>query len=475
MPDHSSGARIALPSVDLILRQDESVVLIHRYGRAPVVAAIRDELAACRRALRRRDAAFEPEVPQVLEQVRVRLAERAAPSLRRVFNLTGTVLHTNLGRAVLPREAIDAVIAVAGGPSNLEYDLDTGKRGDRDAHLEAALCRLTGAEAATVVNNNAAAVLLVLNSLADRKEVPTSRGELIEIGGSFRLPDIMSRAGCRLREVGTTNRTHLADYAGAIGPRTGLVMKVHTSNYVIAGFTASVPEADLAKLCKERGVPFVVDLGSGALVDLRAYGLPHEPTPAETLASGADLVTFSGDKLLGGPQAGVIVGRADLVARIRRNPLKRALRVDKMTVAALAAVLGLAADPERLRERLPALRALTRPLDEIRRTAARIAVALAPALKDFAVDVVDCASEIGSGAQPGRDIASAAVAIKPRATKGRGSALQRLSDGFRALPVPVIGRIQDDAYLLDCRCLVDEKDVESFIAQVGNLDLSSQR
>jgi L-seryl-tRNA(Ser) seleniumtransferase len=469
MSDRSPSARIALPSVDLVLRQDESAGLVRRYGRTPVVAAIRDELAACRSVLRQNGAAPQPGIPQLLVLVKRRLAERAVPPLRRVFNLTGTVLHTNLGRAVLPREAIDAVIAVAGGPSNLEYDLATGKRGDRDTHLEEALCRLTGAEAATVVNNNAAAVLLVLNTLAARKEVPTSRGELIEIGGSFRMPDIMSRAGCRLREVGTTNRTHLADFATAIGPRTGLVMKVHTSNYVVEGFTAAVPEAELAQLCKERGVPFVVDLGSGALVDLRAFGLPHEPTPAETLASGADLVTFSGDKLLGGPQAGIIVGRADLVARIKRNPLKRALRVDKMTIAALAAVLGLAADPERLREHLPALRALTRPLDDIRRTAARLGVALAPILKEYAVDVVDCASEIGSGAQPGRDVPSAGVAMTPRAAKGRGGALLRLAGAFRALPVPVIGRIQDDAYLLDCRCLLDAEDTETFLTQLGSL------
>jgi L-seryl-tRNA(Ser) seleniumtransferase len=475
MPDRAPGARIALPSVDLMLRQEESAVLILRYGRAPVVAAIRDELAAHRSALREAGGAVEPAVPRLLDQVRLRLAERSAPSLRRVFNLTGTALHTNLGRAVLPREALDAVVAVAGAPSNLEYDLATGKRGDRDVHLEAALCRLTGAGAATVVNNNAAAVLLVLNTLAARKEVPTSRGELVEIGGSFRIPEIMARAGARLREVGTTNRTHLADYADALGPRTALVMKVHTSNYVIEGFTASVRESELAQLCKEHGVPFVVDLGSGALVDLRAYGLPYEPTPAETLANGADVVTFSGDKLLGGPQAGIIVGRADLIARIKRNPLKRALRVDKMTVAALAAVLALAEDPDRLATRLPALRALTRPLDDVRRSAARVAVVLAPALKDFAVEIVACASEIGSGAQPGRDIPSAAVAITSRAAKGRGSALQRLAAAFRALPIPVIGRIQDDAFLLDCRCLVDEADTESFMVQLDRLDPSDRR
>jgi L-seryl-tRNA(Ser) seleniumtransferase len=475
MPDRATGARIALPSVDLVLRQEESVILIRRYGRAPVVAAIRDELAVRRRVLREAGGTEEPAVPQLLEQVRLRLAERSAPSLRRVFNLTGTVLHTNLGRAALPREAIDAVVAVAGAPSNLEYDLATGKRGDRDTHLEAALCRLTGAEAATVVNNNAAAMLLVLNTLAARKEVPTSRGELVEIGGSFRIPEIMARAGARLREVGTTNRTHLADYANALGPRTALVMKVHTSNYVIEGFTASVREPELAQLCKEHGVPFVVDLGSGALVDLRDYGLPHEPTPAESLANGADIVTFSGDKLLGGPQAGIIVGRADLVARIKRNPLKRALRVDKLTVAALAAVLAIAEDPERLAERLPALRALTRPLDDVHRSAARVAVALAPALKDFVVEVVDCASEIGSGAQPGRDIPSAAVAVTPRAAKGRGSALQRLAAAFRALPIPVIGRVQDNALLLDCRCLLEPADIESFMAQIDRLDLTDGR
>jgi len=288
-----------LPSVDRLLRDPRLETILHQYGRSMVTDVIRRVIAEAREDIAGHGDAIDE--ASLVDRVTRTAAAQATPSLRRVFNLTGTVLHTNLGRAPLPREAIDAVIAAAGEPSNIEFDLEAGKRGDRDEHVEAALCRLTGAAAATVVNNNAAAVLLVLNTLALRKEVPTSRGELIEIGGSFRMPDIMKRAGCTLREVGTTNRVHLRDYADAIGPKTGLVMKVHTSNYEVVGFTASVPEQDLSSLCRERSVPFVVDLGSGMLVDLSQYGLPHEPTPSDALAHGADLVTFSGDKLLGGP------------------------------------------------------------------------------------------------------------------------------------------------------------------------------
>ena len=333
--------------------------------------------------------------------------------------------------------------------------------------MEAALCRLTGAAAATVVNNNAAAVLLVLNTLALRKEVPTSRGELIEIGGSFRMPDIMKRAGCTLREVGTTNRVHLRDYADAIGPKTGLVMKVHTSNYEVVGFTASVPEQDLSSLCRERSVPFVVDLGSGMLVDLSHYGLPHEPTPADALTHGADLVTFSGDKLLGGPQAGLIVGRADLVAAIKRNPLRRALRVDKMTVAALSAVLALYTDSERLVERLPVLALLTRSVEDIRSIAERLLPRIADLFDRVAtVQVADCHSQIGSGALPTCTIPSAGLSLHPRARRRAGARLHAIAASFRGLPVPVIGRIQDDTFILDLRCLTDE---DTFAAQLTQL------
>jgi L-seryl-tRNA(Ser) seleniumtransferase len=446
-----------LPSVDRLLRRPAADALIAEYGRPAVTDAIRAVLQDLRQA-----QALAPQAAAedaVLERASQRLEAEARPSLRPVFNLTGTVLHTNLGRAPLPEEAIDAMRSAARDASNLEYDLETGKRGERDHHVEGPLCALTGAQAATVVNNNAAAVLLVLNTFANRREVPTSRGELIEIGGSFRLPDIMARAGCRLREVGTTNRTHLEDFAEAIGPKTGMVLKAHASNYAIEGFTAAVAERDLAQLCRARGLPFVVDLGSGTLIDLRRFGLPEEPTPAQAIAAGADIVTFSGDKLLGGPQAGIIAGRAELIARIRRNPLKRALRVDKLTIAALAAVLRLYQDPDRLVARLPVLRRLARPLEDIRAQAERLRPVLEAWVEPgIEVRVVDCESEVGSGAAPRQRIPSAGLGLRPGST--------RLATAFRRLPVPVIGRLQDGAFCLDLRCL-EADDEARFAAQLG--------
>jgi L-seryl-tRNA(Ser) seleniumtransferase len=467
MPNDTPSPFAALPSVDRLLKADAAAALIAEYGRAETTDAVRDVLAALRRTLSAGGDA-ETDSATILAAATQTLEARNAPSLRPVINLTGTVLHTNLGRAALPDEAIDAVISAARGASNLEYRIDEGRRGDRDEHIEDQLCRITGAEAATIVNNNAAAVMLVLNTLALGKAVPTSRGELIEIGGSFRMPDIMARSGCRLVEVGTTNRTHLKDYAGAIGPDTGLIMKVHTSNYVVEGFTAEVPEPELAALCHEKGIPFAIDLGSGTLVDLERFGLPHEPTPMEAMAHGADVVTFSGDKLLGGPQAGIIVGRKDAIAQLKKNPMKRALRCDKMTIAALSAVLRLYADPDRLAQRVPTLRALSRPVDDIRAAAARIAPVLAAALDGMAdVAETDCDSQIGSGSLPTRKIPSAGLAVTP--TAGGGTALIRLAEAFRALPMPVIGRIREDAFLLDLRCLDDE---EAFAAQLRDLDFA---
>jgi len=459
-----------LPAVDRVLNRPAVQLLLAQYGHTAVANAVRAVLSELRDALRA-GASLAPLAVSdagLAQRVRFHLDTAQAPSLRRVFNLTGTVLHTNLGRALLPAEALAAVQAVMLQPSNLEYDLDAGERGDRDSHVEGLLCELTGAEAATVVNNNAAAVLLVLNTFAARKEVIVSRGELIEIGGAFRIPEIMTRAGCRLREVGTTNRTHRADFEQALGERSAMLLKVHTSNYAIQGFTASVPEKDLAALARERGVPFVVDLGSGTLVDLSRYGLPKEPTPQETLAAGADLVTFSGDKLLGGPQAGIIVGRVDLVKKLKRNHLKRALRVDKMTLAALEAVLRLYRQPEKLAERLPTLRLLTRPAAEIEALARRLEPAVAGAVGELAtVSIVSCHSQIGSGALPVDLLPSVALALTPlQLGRGAGTALKRLAAAFRELPVPVIGTVSDGALRFDLRCLEDE---HGFAAQLPQL------
>ncbi len=467
-PQHA----VALPAVDRVLRLPAVQALVAQYGHTTVVHVVRALLSDMRQEIL--DGAELPAEatcePALARGIRQRLDTTMQPSLRRVFNLTGTVLHTNLGRAPLPDEAVAAVQAAMVQPCNLEYDLDRGGRGDRDVHVEALLCKLTGAEAAIVVNNNAAAVLLTLNTLALRKEVIVSRSELIEIGGSFRIPEIMARAGCRLHEVGTTNCTHLADFEKAINGRTSMLFKVHASNFAIVGFTAGVSEEELGVLAHSHGLAFGVDLGSGTLVDLGLHGLPHEPTPQDSLNSGADLVTFSGDKLLGGPQCGIIVGRTELVARIKRNHLRRALRVDKMTVAALEAVLRLYRQPETLVQRLPVLRLLTRPLDDIDRLCKRVAPAVARAVASAAeVGIVPCDSQIGSGALPLERLPSQALALTPlKRGRGEGAALKRLAEAFRALPVPVIGAVSEGALRFDLRCLENERE---FVEQLGQLRL----
>jgi L-seryl-tRNA(Ser) seleniumtransferase len=466
VPDAPTMDLRQLPSVDAVLRTETATAAISRHGRSSVVTAIRGALAAARQT---QTVAIEAE--DIAAQARDDLEAEAVPRLRPVFNLTGTVLHTNLGRALLAEEAVAAALAAMRSAVALEFDLASGRRGERDDHLRGLLVELTGAEDATAVNNNAAAVLLVLNTLAKGREAIVSRGELIEIGGAFRMPEIMSRAGAKLVEVGTTNRTHQKDYLAAMGPKTGLILKVHTSNYRIEGFTAEVSPRALAALAHEHEIPLVNDLGSGTLVDLTSFGLKHEPTAREAVTEGADLVTFSGDKLLGGPQAGFIVGSKELIARINRNPMKRALRIDKMRLAAVEATLKLYRDPDRLAERVPTIRLLARPKADIESLAKRLAVVVAEKLAgQFRVATVPCKSQIGSGALPLETVPSAGLAIRPVAAREKGRRLTALAHALRRLPVPVIGHVAEDSLILDLRCLEDE---QGFAANLAKLDLGA--
>jgi L-seryl-tRNA(Ser) seleniumtransferase len=457
-----------IPSLDRLLHAQALERLLVCHGRTQVTAALRTHLDDLRRSALEgtldATALKESTVAQVLE---AKLGETARRGLRAVFNLTGTVLHTNLGRALLPEAALRAVVDTMRAPVNLELDLASGRRGERDTVVERLLCELTGAEAATVVNNNAAAVLLILSVLAARREVVVSRGELVEIGGSFRMPDIMRQAAVKLVEVGTTNRTHLADYADAIGPRCALLMKVHTSNYVISGFASTVAVAELAELARARSIPLAVDLGSGSLVDLTRWNLPKEPTVQETVVAGADLVSFSGDKLLGGPQAGLVVGRADLIAKLKKHPLKRALRVGKLTLAALEPVLALYRAPEFLADRLTTLRQLTRPTVTVRDQALRLLPVVQQAVGDgYEVSDAPMFSQIGSGALPVEKLPSHGLAI--RTAKGKRGGLDRLEVLMRGLSRPVIGRAAEKTLWLDLRCL-DADDEAEFVAQWDKL------
>ena len=442
-----------IPATDRLLRDDAFAPLLADFGHRRVVEILR-QLQADARASIHAQQALPAWCRDWAQAVRQHLTQAQQSAIRPVINLTGTVLHTNLGRALQAEAAIEAVTQAMREPVSLEYDLDGAGRGHRDSALAELLCRLTGAEDACIVNNNAAAVLLMLATTANGKEVVVSRGELVEIGGAFRIPDVMRQAGCTLHEVGATNRTHAKDYRAAVNDNTALLMKVHTSNYQIEGFTKAVDEAELVAIGNELGVPVVADLGSGSLVDLSQYGLPKEPMPQALIAAGVSLVSFSGDKLLGGPQAGIIVGKKALIARLQQHPLKRALRADKMTLAALDATLRLYLHPEKLTQTLPTLRLLTRPQAEILAQAQALLPALAAHFSDYLVQAEECFSQIGSGSLPIDRLPSAALTFTPR--DGRGSSLDALASALRARPQPVIGRISDGRLWLDLRCLTDE-------------------
>jgi L-seryl-tRNA(Ser) seleniumtransferase len=451
-----------IPSLDRLLSSPELTSLLADYPRPAVVETLRLVLDECRQRIRAGER-LAPEAwgpPALAEAVRQRLAPRFARSWRRVINTTGTVIHTNLGRALLSEWVCQEMAEAASHYLNLEFDLEGGERGHRDHLTEQLLCELTGAEAATVVNNNAAAVLLCLNTVAQGREVVISRGELIEIGGSFRIPEVMAQSGAILREVGTTNRTHERDYRNAIHENTGLLLKVHTSNYAIQGFTHSVDMATLVALGREKGIPTMEDLGSGALVDLSQYGLPREPVVRQQVSVGTDLITFSGDKLLGGPQAGIIVGKREWIERLRKNPLMRAVRLSKLTIAALEATLRLYRHPERLRERLPTLRMLTRPREEIAAVAAQVRDGLAEAFGAAAeVTVVETQSQVGSGSLPVETLPSYGLAIAPRTMSA-----EALEAAFRHADPPVIARLRDDRVLMDMRTVTPEEGQEIIAA-----------
>jgi L-seryl-tRNA(Ser) seleniumtransferase len=447
MPRPALSALRSLPSVDQLIR-GAGTALLAAAPRPLVLAALRAVLEDCRATVRT-GADVDTSEAALVARARAWLGAIAAPRLRRVVNASGVVLHTNLGRAVLAEPAVAALLEAARGPCNLEIDLVSGRRGERDAHIEEHLCALSGAAAACAVNNNAAAVLLALNTLAEGREVVVSRGELVEIGGSFRIPDILAKSGARLREVGTTNRTHARDYEQAIGAQTALLLKVHPSNYRIDGFTADVSLAELVEIGRRRGVAVMEDLGSGALIDLEPYGLPAEPVVAARVALGADVVTFSGDKLLGGPQAGLLVGSRAAIAAVARNPLKRALRCDKLTLAALEATLCLYRTSPDLAAALPTLRLLTRPLNELEDLGARAVALLGAALGDeYRVELVAAESQVGSGAQPTHTLATRAVVVShPRIDA------QEIAARFRAAQPAVIGRVHQDRFWLDLRCV----------------------
>jgi L-seryl-tRNA(Ser) seleniumtransferase len=457
MDDRQKELLRQLPKIDEIILLLEQQKVFERAPREMVVNTCRSAVGELREAILRSKKGGKGFVPPSLEQVASSVALKVEnlhrPSLRRVINATGIVLHTNLGRAPLCEEALERVIDVSRGYSNLEYNLEKGKRGLRYDHVSKILCDLTGAEDALVVNNNAAAVLLVLNTLAAGKETVVSRGELIEIGGEFRIPEVMEKSGAILREVGTTNRTHLSDYEKAIGEKTGLLLKVHTSNFLIMGFTEEVQLPELAALGRKRGIPVMSDLGSGCLIETERFGLKKEPTVQETLKTGVDVVTFSGDKLLGGPQAGIILGRRETLEQIKKNPLNRALRIDKMTLAALEATMRLYLHEGEALTSIRGLRVLTEPVEEVEQRAKKLLRLLKKAkIEGLTLSLKKGSSMAGGGSLPTQEIPS--VLLSLRSSKLSANAVE---EKLRQFDIPIIARIAEKEVLFDLRTIAPEE------------------
>ena len=448
--DHSSLLK-KIPSMTLLVEEPEFEKLVSQASRKYLVEVIREVLAEKRRLIL---SGHEPDLdlPTLWRDVEMKLETKGAYHLRRVINGTGVVIHTNLGRSLLAAQALEQIQTIARFYSNLEFDLEAGQRGSRYSHVEDLLVELTGAEAALVVNNNAAAVLLSLDTLAKGKEVIVSRGQLVEIGGSFRIPEVMTRSGAFLREVGTTNKTHLRDYEAVLTEQTALLLKVHTSNYRIVGFTAEVPLEDLVALGQRHNVPVMEDLGSGSFIDVSKFGLEKEPTIVEVVRAGADVVTFSGDKLLGGPQAGIIVGRKNYIQALRSNPLNRALRIDKLTLAALEATLKLYRNEEQALRDIPTLAQLSISLRELQERAKTLHRLLKKdPISGMNIAIIPTTSQVGGGALPLSYMNSYALAFS-----SEGKSISELENKFRSFSPPIIGRIEKERFLLDVRTLQKE-------------------
>ncbi len=456
-----------IPKVDVLLEEEHIKNAICLYGREMVVEGIREEMEALRdfiKSCEKEEEArrrIENLVPDIVRHV----AQIHRPDMRPVINGSGTILHTNLGRAPISQEHMEYVTSVATGYSNLEYDLEGGKRGERYSHFEEILCKITGAEAAMAVNNNAASVMLILSTLGKGKEVVVSRGELVEIGGKFRVPDVMEQSGAKLVEVGTTNKTHFTDYEDAITEETSALLKVHTSNYRIVGFTDTVPIAELVPLGEKYDIPVVEDLGSGVLIDLAKYGLEHEPTVQESIQAGADVVCFSGDKLLGGPQAGIIIGKKKYIDRMKKNQLTRALRIDKFTATTLDVVLREYLSEEKAIQNIPVLRMITESLEEVTKKARTLSRMLKA--EKFAADirVEACESQIGGGSLPLERIPSMSVTVKPSAIS-----TAELEERMRHLPVPIIPRTTNDKVVMDVRT-VERRFFKTIVKQLKEYDV----